>query len=481
MPLVLGVDSSTQSTKVEVRDADDGTLVATGRAPHPAVRPPRSEQPPRAWWDALGAAIAATHCRSFAAMAIAGQQHGMVLLDRSGTVLRDAKLWNDTESADVAAALTREMEPDRWAQAVGSVPLAAFTIAKLAWLAANEPSVLTKVASVLLPHDYLDHRLTGELTTDRGDASGTGYFDPAAGRWRADILERFVGPGPWVPRLPRVLGPLEPIGYASKQGTESLGLVGAPLVGPGTGDNMAAALGIALEPGDVAISLGTSGTVFTTHAHPTADPSGIVAGFADATGQYLPLVCTLNATRITATIATWLGVSEVELDRIASHGPTGSGRVVLVPYFDGERTPNRPGATGTLLGLDTATTREQIARAAFEGVACGLLDGFDALVVETGLRPERVVLVGGGTRSPAYRKAIADLSGLPVLLPSHGEHVALGACVQAAAILSNRSLNEIQQAWGLRQGITVPPDIEVDGDAVRRRYRAAIRESDNQE
>jgi xylulokinase len=407
-------------------------------------------------------------------MAIAGQQHGMVLLDRSGAVLRDAKLWNDTESAGAAAKLTREMEPDRWAQAVGSVPLAAFTIAKLAWLAANEPKVLAEVASVLLPHDYLDHRLTGELTTDRGDASGTGYFDPVTGDWRADLLERFVGPGPWVPRLPRVLGPLDPIGHTSKHGAESLGLTATPLVGPGTGDNMAAALGIALAPGDVAISLGTSGTVFATHAHPTADASGIVAGFADATGQYLPLVCTLNATRVTATVATWLGVSEGGLDQLAADGPTCSGRVVLVPYLDGERTPNRPGATGTLLGLDTGTTREQIARAAFEGVACGLLDGLDALVAEAGLKPERIVLVGGGAKSTAYRKAIADLSGLPVLLPAHDEHVALGACVQAAAILSGRSISETQQSWGLGRGIPTAPDLELDRGVVRRRYHAAI-------
>jgi xylulokinase len=475
MPLVLGVDSSTQSTKIEVRDADDGALVATGRAPHPAVRPPRSEQPPGAWWDALGSAMAGAGCRSVAAMAIAGQQHGMVLLDPSGAELRDAKLWNDTESAAAAATLSREMEPALWAEAVGSVPLAAFTIAKLAWLAASEPAVLAEVASVLLPHDYLNHRVTGHLTTDRGDASGTGYFDPVSGDWRADLLERFVGPGPWEPRLPRVLGPLEPAGHASRHGREALGLTSAPLVGPGTGDNMAAALGIALAPGDIAISLGTSGTVFAAHAQPTADPSGIVAGFADATGQYLPLVCTLNATRVTATVAQWLGVSEDELSRLAAHAQGGSGRLVLVPYFDGERTPNRPGATGSLLGLDTGTTREQIARAAFEGVACGLLDGLDALAAATGLRPERIVLVGGGAKSPAYRKAMADLSGLPVLLPSHDEHVALGACVQAAAVLSGRSIAEVQQAWELGSGVTISPETGIDGGIVRRRYRAATR------
>lgn len=471
--MVLGVDSSTQSTKVEIRDVDDGTVVATGRAPHPPARPPRSEQPPGGWWDALRAAVAATGCRSVDAVAIAAQQHGMVLLDRRGGVLRDAKLWNDTESAPQAAAMTRQLTPEGWAQAVGSVPLAAFTIAKLAWLAATEPEVLADAACVLLPHDYLDHRLTGALATDRGDASGTGYFDPVTGRWRTDLLERFVAAGPWEARLPEVLGPLEPIGLASDAGRDALGLRSNPLVGPGTGDNMAAALGIALGPGDVAVSLGTSGTVFAVHPQPTQDPSGAVAGFADASGAFLPLVCTLNATRVTATVAGWLGVSEDQLSRLAAGAAPGASRAVLVPYFDGERTPNRPGASGTLVGLDTATTREQIARAAFDGVACGLLDGLDALVGATGIAPRRIFLVGGGARSSGYQRAVADLSGLPVVVPRHDEHVAAGACVQAAAILSGRSLAQTQQDWSLGEGTTVAPDTEVDRLGLRDRYRAA--------
>jgi xylulokinase len=471
VPLVAGVDSSTQSTKLEVRDADDGTLVAVGRAPHPAVHPPRSEQPPAAWWEALRGALAESGCDAVDAMAVAAQQHGMVLLDGAGAVLRDAKLWNDTESAPAAAGLIEAMGPDRWASEVGSVPLAAFTIAKLAWLAGAEPGVLAEVGTVALPHDYLDFRLTGRLATDRGDASGTGYFDPASGAWRPEILERFVGPGPWDRRLPHVLGPLDAVGEVSRAACEELGLKAPPLVGPGTGDNMAAALGIALEPGDVAVSLGTSGTVFAAHPEPTADASGIVAGFADATGRYLPLVCTLNATRVTAAVAGWLGVSEDELGRLAGAAPTGSGRAVLVPYLDGERTPNRPDATGTLIGLDTSTTREQIALAAFEGVVCGLLDGLDALVAATGTAPGRLILVGGGARSPAYQRAVADLSGLPVLLPAHDELVALGACVQAAAVLTGRSIPAIQQAWRLGRGSIRHADGEVDRESLRRRYR----------
>lgn len=477
MALVLGVDSSTQSTKCEIRDVDDGTLIASARAAHPSTRPPRSEQSPQSWWDAFGSAVSQAKAlhqfRSVAAISVAGQQHGMVLLGRDGAVLRDAKLWNDTESADEARMLAEAMPGQEWADAVGSVPLAAFTLSKLVWLSIHEPSVLDQVTSVLLPHDYLNYRLTGELATDRGDASGTGYFQPATGRWRPDLLERFVQPGPWEKRLPRVLGPLDPVGPVSSDILEALDLTGEAVVGPGTGDNMAAALGAGLKPSDVAMSLGTSGTVYTTYPRPVCDPSGTVAGFADATGGFLPLACTLNATRVTATVAGWLGISEIELSALAAKVTDRTEQPVLVPYFEGERTPNRPNATGMLSGLTTATNPAQIARAAFEGVVCGLLDGLDALAAQTGTVPNRIVLVGGGARSPAYRRAVADLSGVPVLVPAEEEHVAVGACVQAAAVVSGRSIADIQGAWGLGAGRETTPDPTVDRAAIRHRYAEA--------
>jgi xylulokinase len=471
VPLVLGVDSSTQSTKVEVRDADDGTLVASGRAAHPPVHPPCSEQPPRVWWEALRSAVAQAGRRDVAGLSVAGQQHGMVVLDDTGTVLRDAKLWNDTESADVAADLVERMEPSGWAEAVGSVPLAAFTVTKLGWLARHEPAVLRRVASVLLPHDYLGFLLTGRRATDRGDASGTGYFDPTNDVWRPDLLDRFVAAGPWADRLPTVLGPTEPLGPIRDDALSTLDLRGPVVLGPGTGDNMAAALGIGLAPGDVAMSLGTSGTVYAVHDRPSADPSGIVAGFADATGRFLPLVCTMNATRVTATVARWLGVTEDELGSLAAETPTDGRGPVLVPYFDGERTPNRPDATGTMVGLDTGTSRGQIARAAFDGVVCGLLDGLDALGGTIGTTPSRIVLVGGGAGSPAFRRTVADLSGLPVLAQAGAEPVATGACVQAAATISGRSIADIQTAWSLDAGTVTEPDLTIERDAVRHRYR----------
>ena len=475
MRLVLGVDSSTQSTKVEVRDADDGTLVGSGRAPHPAVHPPRSEQDPEAWWEALQLAAAeatADGAHQVDAVSVAGQQHGMVVLDGDGHVLRPAKLWNDTESAAEAEHMVAQLGAAAWASRTGSVPVAAFTVTKLAWLVHHEPEVARAVRSVLLPHDYLTYRLTGRRVTDRGDASGTGYFDPASGSWLCDLLDDVVGPADWADRRPQVLGPMESAGPPSRDGTAGLDIGSFDLVGPGTGDNMAAALAIGLTPGQACLSLGTSGTVYARSDRPVTDPTGTVAGFADATGGFLPLACTLNATRVTGAIAGLLGVTPAGLDELAVAAPTGSSGLTLLPYFDGERTPDRPSATGTLAGLRTGVTREGLAVAAFEGVVCGLLDALDVLADLVPVDQGPLLLVGGGARAAAYRRAVADLSGRTVWVPDLEEAVATGACVQAAATLDGRHPDDVRAGWGSGGGVLVAPDPRVDAAAVRQEYAA---------
>ncbi len=460
MPLVLGVDSSTQATKIEVRDADTGALVGDGRAPHPPTAPPRSEQDPRAWWDAFEAARSGLPAVD--AIAVAGQQHGLVVLDAAGAPIRAAKLWNDTESAPDAQWLRSKLTDDAWARACGSVPVAAFTISKLSWLHRSEPDAWARMARVCLPHDWLTLQLTGEFVSDRGDASGTGYFSAATDAYQYDVLAIVDDERDWTSSLPRVLGPVEAAG--SHNGA---------VVAAGTGDNMAAALGIALAPGDVAISLGTSGTVFAVSATPTFDASGAVAGFADATGQFLPLVCTLNATKVTESIARLLDVSLDELNALALDAPPGANGLTLVPYFDGERTPNRPDAAGAMSGLRTTSARADVARAAFEGVVCGLLDGLDALRANGVDTSGRLVLVGGGARSAAYQRVVADLTGRSVTVPPPHEHVAAGACVQAAAVLHGRAPGEIARAWHLDAGTIVDPHESVDRDAIRAQYHAA--------
>jgi xylulokinase len=486
MTLVVGVDSSTQSCKVEIRRVDDGALVGRGRAAHPTTHPPRSEQHPEDWWAAFVAALGAAlgevdrsraRRADVAGIAIAGQQHGLVVLDRAREVIRPAKLWNDTESAPDAGWLIDQLEggAGAWATACGSVPVASFTITKLSWLHRSEPAHWSRLSHVLLPHDWLTWRLSGELATDRGDASGPGYWSGAAEGYRFDLLEIVDPKKDWEATVPRVYGPLEQVGRPFRVLAEQLGLPEGVAVAPGTGDNMAAALGIGLRPGDTALSIGTSGTVYSVAEHPTADATGAVAGFADATGRHLPLVCTLNATQVTDATAAWLGWEPARLERAALDTRPGAGGVVFIPYLAGERTPDRPDATGTLTGLRTSTRPEQLARAAFEGVVCGLLDGIDALdragvPAHTG----RLIVLGGGSRSRAYRQILADLAGRPVTTVSADEHVAAGACVQAAAVLTQREFQEIAQAWHLdRPAGVVDSDARVDRQAVRSAYARA--------
>jgi xylulokinase len=455
--LVAGVDSSTQSVKVVVCDAVTGAPVREGRAPHPDG----TQCPPQAWWDALRTASDGL-LDGVEAVAVAGQQHGMVALDDAGEVVRPAMLWNDTSSATDAADLVAELGgPQAWAAAVGSVPVASFTVTKLRWLARNEPANAARVASVLLPHDWLTWQLAGrpdEASTDRGDASGTGYWSPAGGAYRPDLLELALGRAV---RVPRVAGTHEPVGRTA---------AGA-LLGPGTGDNMGAALGLGLTAGDVVVSLGTSGTAFAVSDRPAADPTGQVAGFADATGRFLPLVATLNAARVLAVGAGLLGVDLAAFGELALTAPAAAGGLVLLPYLDGERTPNLPDATGTLAGMTRSNlTAANLARACVEGMLCGLAEAVDALVAQ-GVSPRRLLLIGGAAASPAVRSVAATVFGRPVHVPVPGEYVAQGAARQAAWALLG---GDWPPEWEPVGALTVDADPRPEVRAAYGRVRAAV-------
>jgi xylulokinase len=433
MSLVMGVDSSTQSCKVVIMDAATGAIVRHGRASHPDG----TEVHPGAWWSALRAAIADVGgLDDVAAWAIGGQQHGMVAIDADGRVIRDALLWNDTRSAGAAADLIAEFGAEALAQRTGLVPVASFTITKLRWLRDHEPDNAARVAAVALPHDWLTWRLRGfgpsdesprgpvldELTTDRSDASGTGYWDPATNGYDRELLVAALGHDAV---LPRVLGAHEWV--EDEAGRR---------VAPGAGDNAGAALGLDAQPGDVVVSIGTSGTVFAVSEERTIDASGTVAGFADAGGRFLPLVATLNAARVLDAIARVLGVDHAELSRLALAARPGAAGLTLVPYFEGERTPNLPDATASLTGMTLAsTTRENLARAAVEGMLSGLGAGLEALRA-LGVPLQRALLIGGGAQSEAVRAIAPQVFGIPVEVPAPGEYVALGAARQAARITS---------------------------------------------
>ena len=467
MRVVAGVDSSTQSTKVEVRELETGRVVGRASAPHPATTPPRSEQDPQAWWNAFEVAYAAAleQCGAVevVGISVAGQQHGMVTLDADGAVLRPAKLWNDTESAADAGWLIKQLDGGaaQWSAAIGTVPVASLTITKLSWLHRTEPDAWARLAHVLLPHDWLTYQLTGQMVTDRGDASGTGYWSPITGDYRWDLLSVVDRERDWSLAVPRVAAPTEMVGTWN----------GIP-VACGTGDNMGAALGLGLTAGTAVISIGTSGTAFAVSDVPTADPSGLVAGFADASGRYLPLACTLNATKVTDAVARLLGTGRDEFTALALAAPSGAGGLTLLPYFDGERTPNLPGASGWLSGLRSDVSREQLARAAVEGVCCSLLDALDAIRQVASV--ERVVLVGGGSRSAAFREVFAQLSDMPVGTADADEAVATGACVQAAAVALGQSHDEVAQCWALAEVSAIDP-ASPPGDADVRAQYAALR------
>lgn len=470
--LVAGIDSSTQSCKVVVLDAETGTLVRQGRAAHPDG----TEVDPRAWWQALGeAAEAAGGLDDVAAVAVGAQQHGFVALGDDGEPLRDALLWNDTRSAAAAAELVRELgDGDEqagrlaWAEATGSVPLASFTVTKARWVAEHEPDLPPRTRTICLPHDWLTWRLRGgadgagaglgpdDVVTDAGDASGTGWYDPVSGDYRLDLLERAYGR---TTGLPRVAAPGETVGEATVVAAGSR-------VAPGTGDNAAAALGLGIGPGDVVVSIGTSGVVSAVTDSVPPDPTGIVAGFCDAEGRRLPLVCTLNASRVLSSTARMLGVDLDRLSTLALAAAAGAEGVVLVPYLEGERTPDRPHASGAVHGLRPQTaTPENLARAAVEGLLCGLADGLDALR-DGGVEVRRALLIGGGARSEALRRIAPRVLGCRVEVPAPDEYVANGAARQAAWVADDGA--GAPPPWNVEMIVTheAEPDPQV-----RERYR----------
>lgn len=458
MHLVAGVDSSTQSCKVVIRDANTGALIRQGTARHPSG----TQVDPEHWWIALQEAIAqAGGLDDVSAISVAGQQHGMVCLDKDGAVVRPALLWNDTRSSGAAQELVDEFGAEYWARRVGTIPVASLTATKLLWLATEEPDNAARTAAVCLPHDWLSWRLAGygpgsgaeglaALRTDRSDASGTGYWSPSTAEYLPDILERTLG---HVPLLPKVLDPLE-IAHQTDTGL---------LIGPGSGDNAGAGLGVAATVGTVVISVGTSGTVFTVAEKPTQDPTGLVAGFADATGNYLPLACTLNASRVLDATAKMLNIDLPQLTQLALAAPAGAGGLSMVPYFEGERTPNLPDATGSLHGMSLENfTAENLARAAFEGIICSLADGLRALT-DLGVLAERIVLVGGAARSAALQQIAASILALPVSVPEPEEYVANGAARQAAGVLLG-----VMPQWQMSEKPVTASEADT---SVLRRYR----------
>jgi xylulokinase len=458
---VAGVDCSTQATKVLIVDPSDGRVVAGGRAPHEVTGTDGArETDPGVWWEALRLALAQTgRAAEVGAISVAGQQHGLVVTDADGRPLRPAVLWNDTRSAPDAAELRDALGADAWAERVGVVPVASFTVTRWAWLRRTEPSVAAAAGAVRLPHDWLTERLCGRAASDRGDASGTGWWSTRDEDYVPDVLELVE-----LDRslLPDVLGPQQTAGEVHTAAADELGLPVGAIVGPGTGDNMGAALGLGLRAGEPAISLGTSGTAYAAMSERAVDPTGLIAGFADAAGGFLPLAATLNCTLAVDRVAGWLG-----LDREAAAERT---EVTVLPYLDGERTPNLPRAAGTIAGLRHDSEPGQILLAAYEGAVASLVEALELLAaVGSGLDPDApVVLIGGGARGRVWQQTVARLSGRAVEVPDADELVALGAAAQATGVTTGEPPDQIARRWGTRRGATVDPPAEPDTETLTR-------------
>ncbi|MDQ8703785.1 xylulokinase [Streptomyces sp. LHD-70] len=481
-PLVVGVDSSTQSTKVLVVDAATGRVVASGQAPHTVSSGAGRESDPEQWWEALVEALrqCGDAAHEAAAVSVGGQQHGLVTLGADGRPVRPALLWNDVRSAPQAARLVEELGGAQWwAGRIGSVPAPAFTAPKWAWLREHEPEAAAATKAVRLPHDYLTERLTGEATTDRGDASGTGWWAAATESYDTDVLSA-VGLDPAL--LPRVVRPGEVAGTV--RGRAELPFSKGVLVAAGTGDNAAAALGLGLRPGTPVLSLGTSGTVYAVSRERPADPSGTVAGFADARGDWLPLACTLNCTLAVDRVAALLG-----LDREAVEP---GGGATFLPFLDGERTPNLPTASGLLHGLRHDTSGGQVLQAAYDGAAFALLRALDLVLGGKADPPSQtgpagragqaglaghagragqaghagdactgegapLLLIGGGARGTAWQQTVRRLSGRAVQVPEARELVALGAAAQAAGLLTGEDPAAVARRWDTARGTLLEP------------------------
>ncbi|PNH02543.1 Xylulose kinase [Tetrabaena socialis] len=473
-PVVLGIDVGTQGAKAVLYDLSSHAVLAKGSSSNsilPSDVPGRAEQHPATWLQGVREAVAQVLCGLDAArvrgVAVSGQQHGLVVLDAEGQVqrvLRPAKLWCDTESAAEAAELSHTLE---WTL----VP--SFTITKLLWLKRHEPEVFARVACVLLPHDYVNLWLTGRRVMEFGDASGTGFLDVGARRWSEGAMDAVDPRVRAEGMLPPLVGPNEAIGTLLAEVAAELGLPGGILVAPGSGDNACSALGAGLAgDGATVMSLGTSGTLFARSATPILDPTGIICPFCDATGAYLPLLCTLNCTRVLEEVRESFGLEHAELTCLAQSEPPGCSGVTWLPYMIGERTPSWPHATGALLGLRPGCLRPGLLyRAAMEGSTLSLLSGYRRMLA-AGLSPcDELRLVGGGANNPLWRQVVADAFQMKVLLPAEADSAALGAALQAAAIVEGATVAGYVAAHPLPSlGQVVTPKTEH-----KQAYEAALR------
>ena len=447
MRTTIGVDSGTQGTKVLIVDADTGTVLGRGAAPHAMIaglKPGENEQDPRVWTSALEAALAlalreaAVDPGRIAALGVSGQQHGFVPLDADGAPLRPAKLWNDTstveETDEIVAALGGQA---RFIEKLGIALAVGFTASKILWLKKREPAHYARLRTVLLPHNYLNFVLTGVRHMEYGDASGTGLMDIRRRFWNGEAVAA-IDAG-LAAALSALRHPREPVGFVGEGFASKFGLKKV-LVAGGGGDNMMGAIGTGnVAPGVCTLSLGTSGTVYSHFAAPFSDPAGEIAAFCDSTGGWLPLLCTMNVTNTTEMVKAMFGWDNAGLEGAAGRAPAGSDGLLFLPFLDGERVPVLPEACASYFGLTRRSfDAAHLARAAMEGAVLNLGYGFSRMR-ELGLSPTGIRATGGGAKSRIWLQIAADVFKTPVVTLHEQEAAAYGAAIQAIWCLGNEA------------------------------------------
>jgi xylulokinase len=455
-----------------VRDLETGRILERASSPHPRTTPPLSEQHPEDWWSAFKDCLSKLTKADVVGISVAGQGHGLVLLDKNFKVIRSAKLWNDTTSSEQSKTLVANHGSNYWIDKIGTIPVASFTITKLLWVRDNEPHNFKRIRHVLLPHDYFNYRLTGVATTDRSEATGTGFFNVRTNAWDNDLLD-LIGFESDV-SIPKILKNGELAGVVNQEVAKELGLPLNVVVGSGANDNPSSALAYgAVNEGDLVVSFGTSGVAFTPISDPIFDYSGTVYCMANTVAGFLPLVCTLNSTKVTDLVASILDVDLHELGELALQGSNSADRVIFRPWIDGERTPNRPDARGILSNIDNGLSRANLARAAFEGVVFGIVCALEVLL-KNGIEIKRVIATGGGSNSPAYLQFLADALRSPVYVSDILDAAASGIAVQSAATYQGISVIEIVQKWSPALVLGANPRSDQNCEMVMNRFRTLM-------
>ena len=438
--LFLGIDSGTQGTKAIVFSTTLKKVISEGYASHDLIENDvgKKEQEPSWWIEASIKAITKAlegvgSSKDVKAIGVSGQQHGMTPLDAEGHIIRPAKLWCDTETVSQCEEITQKVGgPEKVIDIIGNSIAPGFTASKILWMKQNEPENYQRLATVLLPHDYINYWLTGEKKTEYGDASGTAYFDVQNRSWAHSILQAIDDSGKLNDCLPELIESQAPIGTITPEIAKQFQLSPDVIVSSGGGDNMMGAIGTGnVVPGVVTTSLGTSGTIYSCADQPIIDPKGELAAFCSSSGLWLPLVCTMNVTVSTELTRALLGLGIEDLNQKVAAAPAGSEGLTLLPYFNGERTPALPNAKAVLYGITGQNyTSENLCRAAMEGATLGLRYGLDVLCRQ-GIMPQEIRLVGGGAKSPLWRQMVADTFDCTVVCPESSEAAAMGAALQA--------------------------------------------------